>query len=64
MAPIRNSLEQQDFSGMLSTGYFHPFLSRVAVWLPTSSSSRAKFDKKFSRLLNCNAQPGNAERPR
>jgi hypothetical protein len=29
--PIRNSLHQQDFPGMLSAGYFHPFSSRVAA---------------------------------
>jgi hypothetical protein len=30
-APIRNSVQQQDFPGMLSEGYFHPFSSRVAA---------------------------------
>jgi hypothetical protein len=29
--PIRNSVQQQDFPGMLSAVYFHPFLSRVAA---------------------------------
>jgi hypothetical protein len=29
--PIRNSIQQQDFPGMLSAGYFHPFSSRVAA---------------------------------
>jgi hypothetical protein len=28
---IRNSVQQQDFPGMLSAGYFHPFSSRVAA---------------------------------
>jgi hypothetical protein len=30
-APIRNSVQQQDFPGMLIAGYFHPFSSRVAA---------------------------------
>jgi hypothetical protein len=30
-APIRNSVQQQDFPGMLSPGYFHPFWIRVAA---------------------------------
>jgi hypothetical protein len=29
-APIRNLVQQQDFPGMLSAGYCHPFSSRVA----------------------------------
>jgi hypothetical protein len=29
--PIRNSIQRQDFPGMLSAGYFHPFSSRVAA---------------------------------
>jgi hypothetical protein len=28
---IRNSQQQQDFPGMLSAGYFHPFSSLVAT---------------------------------
>jgi hypothetical protein len=31
LAPIRNSVQQQDFPGMLSAGYFHPFSSHVAA---------------------------------
>jgi hypothetical protein len=29
--PIRNSVQQQHFPGMLSAGYFYPFSSRVAA---------------------------------
>jgi hypothetical protein len=29
--PIRNSIQQQDFPGMLSAGYSHPFSSRFAA---------------------------------
>jgi hypothetical protein len=39
-APIRNSVQQQEFPGMLSAGYFHPFLSRVAALVVAIDNDR------------------------
>jgi hypothetical protein len=65
-APIRNSVQQQDFPGMLSEGYFHPFSSRVAASVVGIDKDREGQRSGYQLppvaglnsikiLLNCNA---------